>query len=153
MDNTSLVGHLCMIDTGDGEYIEAPFLEEFVGNFYTKKDEHGKVLKLDIWSNDGDRLPHCHFREVTNGNRRDKIDGCFKLFKPEYFAHGSHRSTLNNKVCRLLNAYLKEESDESPGMTNWEYAVTLWYKKYGRPDYRTKEQPDYSKLNENRKKK
>ena len=114
--------------------------------------------QIYVYSNEGP-IPHFHVIDVTNNTKKNTTsshsnkDACICIYKPVYFSHGSHTSTLNSKELKVLDTFLRTGYD---GTTYWDSICFLW--KINNPnmvrDYpqhypQTKEankQPDYTRI-------
>lgn len=126
------------------------FLEAEVGR-YNINNNGGEIIRISVYTDEGDYIPHFHFYSKSNSNKKRTVDGCVKLLKPEYFSHGDHDSTLTNSQCKILNKWMSKKSSKMSNMTNWQYAIFIWNTadhndiKIGEKP--SNSQPDYSKLN------
>ena len=80
----------------------------------------GKLF-IDVYSNEGDYIPHFHFY-----TKDKKIDGCIKIYTSEYFSHGRHTSVLNNSQLKQLNNWLKDDTENEGIITNWQRIAFAW---------------------------
>lgn len=75
-------------------------------------------IQIIIYTDDLGKIPHLHFKS-------ERLNGCIRLDRPEYFIHGHHTSTLNTKQIRSFVKFMKSPHRHG-GMTNWEYTLMLW---------------------------
>lgn len=121
-------------------------MEDFIGDvpLSGKKGKGDNFLKISVYNDEGDYIPHFHFK-----SDKLNLDGCVEICSRRYFIHGKHTSTLNNKECKRLNKWLMNES-KNKKYTNWELIVITW-NNHGnkiRINSNNSSQPDYSKLND-----
>ena len=76
-------------------------------------------IEIRIYTDDPGKVPHFHFRS-------DKLDGCIRIDRSEYFPHGHHTSRLNSQQVRSLVSFLRSNSKKRPAMTNWQVVLMLW---------------------------
>ena len=122
---------------------EDDYLEESL-----KENLGGKAgnCKIFVWTgNEGNFEPHFHIQSIGSAN----FDGCVKIYEPDYFPHGIHKSTFSNSSQKLkLNEFLKKPYKKDSTFTNWMYISDKWKNSFGiTPGVKyTDEQPDYTKL-------
>ena len=101
--------------------------------------------KVYIYGGEGP-IPHLHFFTVDN-----KISGCIRLDKPEYFVHGNHSDKLNHSDKKKFVEWIS--SNETPfkkfsaDLTVYRYIVITWNE--NNENYRIDEDiemPDYTQL-------
>lgn len=122
-------------------------MEDFIGKFPPDgKDTKSKnLIKISVYDNEGEYIPHFHFKS----EKKNKLDGCVEICSRRYFIHGKHTSTLDNKACKSLNKWLKNQYKDKT-YTIWQFIVATWNKNKNkiRISDNNNRQPDYSKLNE-----
>ena len=92
-------------------------LEGNIGQF--GKSTNGEEFHVDIYSHEGDNLPHLH---ITKGK---SIDCCIRLDVAEYFPHGKHTSAVNGRTIRKFIAFLNKKNPRYE-MSNYKVAILLW---------------------------
>lgn len=78
-------------------------------------------VEIWVWPREGGYTPHFHF-----WNTDKTISGCIKLESSEYFEHGQYKSKLDTHQRRQLVAFLKANSKNFPGLTNWQTIIGIW---------------------------
>ena len=97
--------------------MEDVFNEDRIGDFHTK---NVGTMFIEVYNKEGQHIPHFHFFIKDK-----KINGCLQIFKPEYFIHGRHKSTLTNKQLKQMYDYLKGYTFKTA--SNWQRIVYAWY--------------------------
>ena len=113
------------------------------GNEFNIKSGKSIPCKIDVYPNEGDRIPHFHFKFEKHGRI---YDGCIQICASKYFIHGNHKDTLTSKESLLLDKWLGL-NHRGTDKTNWQFIVELWNKsKDNQYKVYLKKQPDYSTI-------
>jgi len=143
-------------DEDDPYYFDAVKIGEFSVDDDTPEETNGastdngkksdNIIEVWIYGNEGDRIPHLHFK-----SQKLNLDGCIKLEKAEYFKHCSHTSTLTDKQVKAFYDFMKTNNYKDK-VNNYDLVVNIWnlgvYDNVREIDYMAN-MPDYSKLNDN----
>lgn len=113
---------------------------ESLMNGFEKRGNCGNLLKgqLFVYNREGDYEPHFHIV------RHEHHDCCVKLLSNEYFIHGKHTGTLNNKEAQILYKWFEED------INNWLRVINEWNKHVQNETMKVPIDcpiPDYTKLN------
>lgn len=106
----------------------------------------GKTGNYEIWiyNREGDGIPH--FRIV---NEEEDFSCCVRILECDYFKHTGKEDTLNTKLKKSLNTFLKSPHRKNKKITNWEYLCACWddnNSNYELPDDIGENMPDYLNL-------
>ena len=96
--------------------------------------------KILIYGSEGP-IPHFHVE-----HKEKKIKSCIKILEDDYFQHGIHKDTLDNKIVKKLKLFLSEPHKifGKHGYSNWQIICIYWND--NNPDYLIKEDLDKLKM-------
>ncbi len=109
-------------------------------------------LEVCVFTDDGGNIPHIHVRDITT--RGHEFETCVRLDTNQYFLHGKHQDTFNNRGCKAINEFMNAPSKNKKYQNNYEYAVDMWNDNNSNatiePQFDTNGKiivPDYNQLN------
>lgn len=118
-------------------------------NITTPLKKWGKC-DLIVWPDEG-TIPHFHVKSTTTGK-----EACVCIFEPKYFNHKEYHTTMGKKEREELDAFLKKKPSPKKDETYWDVLKAAWVQNNKNKFYEHKDelkemqQPDYSKMTEDR---
>lgn len=100
--------------------------EETIGyniNIKNKGENKGPV-SIDVYSNEGDNIPHFH---ITSKNFKNG-DCCVKLSVADFFKHSNHKTILSKAQMKQIDKWLRERNKDNPNITNYKACCISWNK-------------------------